>query len=183
MNVAVCEYGAGNVRSVVVAFERLGADVRSTSKPAEVAAADLAVLPGVGSAASAMAGLRERGLDAGLRERVAGGGSTLGICLGLQLALEESEEDGGVSGLGLLPGRAVPIGEGRVPRIGWAPVDPGGDAFYFANSYVAETPAAISRSEGIVAVAESGSFLGVQFHPEKSGAAGARFLARCLSRA
>ena len=183
MNVAVCEYGAGNVRSVVVAFERLGADARSTSKPADVAAADLAVLPGVGSAASAMAGLRERGLDAVLRERVAGGGPTLGICLGLQLALEESEEDGGVQGLGLLPGRAVRIGEGRVPRIGWAPVDPGGEAFYFAHSFAAETPAAISRSEGIVAAAESGSFLGVQFHPEKSGAAGSCFLARCLSRA
>ena len=182
MNVAVCAYGAGNVRSVVAAFGRLGADARVTSSPAEVAAADLAVLPGVGSAASAMTGLRERGLDDALRDRVAAGGPTLGICLGLQLALEESEEDGGVAGLGILPGRAVRIEEGRVPRIGWAQVEPGGEAFYFAHSYAAETPAATASSEGIVAIAETGSFLGVQFHPEKSGAAGARMLERCLSR-
>ncbi len=183
MNVAVCDYGAGNVRSVVAAFRRLGADVSVTSSPADIEAADLAVLPGVGSAASAMDGLRERGLDEALRRRVGRGGSTLGICLGLQLALEESEEDGGVAGLGLLPGRAVRLREGRVPRIGWAAVEPDGQAFYFAHSYAAETPAATARSEGVVAIAESGSFLGVQFHPEKSGAAGARLLEQCLSRA
>jgi glutamine amidotransferase len=183
VRVAVCDYGAGNLRSVVVALERLGADARVTSSPADVAAADFAVLPGVGSAATAMAGLRERGLDVALRERVAAGGSTLGICLGLQLALEESEEDGGVPGLGILPGRAIRLRTARVPRIGWAPVEPKNEAFYFAHSYAAETSAAVARSEGIVAVAERGSFLGVQFHPEKSGTAGARFLARCLSRA
>jgi len=117
------------------------------------------------------------------RERVGTGGATLGICLGLQLALEESEEDDGVVGLGILPGRAQRLREGRVPRIGWATVEPGGEAFYFAHSYAAETPAATARSEGVVAVAEWGSFVGVQFHPEKSGAAGLRFLERCLSRA
>jgi imidazole glycerol phosphate synthase glutamine amidotransferase subunit len=182
VNVAVCSYGAGNVRSVVVALERLGATARVTSARGDVASADLAVLPGVGSAASAMDGLRERGLDEALRERVADGGQTLGICLGLQLALEETEEDGGVAGLGLLNGRAVRIREGRVPRIGWAVVEPAGEAFYFAHSYAAETPSATARSEGVVAVAEEGSFVGVQFHPEKSGVAGARFLERCLSR-
>ena len=182
MNVAVCDYGAGNVRSVVVAFERLGAAARLTTTPTDVASADLAVLPGVGSARSAMNALRERGLDGALRDRVAGGGATLGICLGLQLALDESEEDGGVSGLGIVPGRAVRLRTERVPRIGWAEVEPDGEAYYFAHSYAAETDAAVSRSEGIVAVAQSGSFVGVQFHPEKSGAAGARFLARCLSR-
>lgn len=187
MRVAVCDYGAGNVRSVLAALRRLGADAESTRDSPEVLAADLAVLPGVGSAASAMAGLRATGLDDALRERVAAGGPTLGICLGLQLALEESEEDGGVPGLGLLPGRAERLREGRVPRMGWARVEPWDEDFYFAHSYVAETPAAVARSEGVVAAAESGSFLGVQFHPEKSGAAGARFLdqqlARCLSRA
>ena len=142
----------------------------------------VAVLPGVGSAASAMDGLRERGLDSALRERVAAGRATLGICLGLQLALEESEEDGGVAGLGLLPGRARRLRHGRVPRIGWATIEPGGETFYFAHSYAAETSAVTARSEGVVAVAEAGSFLGVQFHPEKSGAAGARFLEKCLSR-
>jgi glutamine amidotransferase len=77
----------------------------------------------------------------------------------------------------------APCGSGgAVPRIGWAPVDPGGEEFYFAHSYAAETPAAVATSEGIAAVAVSGSFTGVQFHPEKSGRAGARFLERCLSR-
>ena len=183
MNVAVCAYGAGNVRSVVAAFRRLGADAAVTSKPAEVAAADLAVLPGVGSAASAMEGLRERGLDRALRDRVAADRATLGICLGLQLALEESEEDGGIAGLGILPGRARRLRDGRVPRIGWATVEPDDAAYYFAHSYAADTPAATALSEGIVAVAQTGSFVGVQFHPEKSGAAGVRFLERCLSRA
>jgi imidazole glycerol-phosphate synthase subunit HisH len=75
----------------------------------------------------------------------------------------------------------VRLSEGRVPRIGWAEVEPGGTAYYFAHSYAAETPAASATSEGIVAEARLGSFVGVQFHPEKSGAAGARFLTRCLS--
>jgi glutamine amidotransferase len=181
--VAVCDYGAGNTRSVVAALARLGAGAVTTRDPEAVFAAALAVLPGVGSAASAMAGLRAHGIDEALRDRSAAGRPTLGLCLGLQLALEESDEDGGVRGLGLLPGRAVRLREGRIPRIGWAPVDPGGEAFYFAHSYVAETPAASAWSEGLVAAARADGFLGVQFHPERSGAAGARFLARCLSPA
>jgi imidazole glycerol phosphate synthase glutamine amidotransferase subunit len=178
VRVVICEYGAGNVRSVALAFERLGAQVGG-----DVATADLVVLPGVGSAAAAREGLRERGLDELLRDRVAEGKPVLGICLGLQLALDESEEDGGVEGLGIVPGRAVWLREGRVPRIGWAGVEPLGEAFYFAHSYAARTPAAVATSEGVVAVVEHGSFTGVQFHPEKSGAAGARFLeALCHSR-
>jgi imidazole glycerol-phosphate synthase subunit HisH len=85
----------------------------------------------------------------------------------------------------------VRLRSGLVPRIGWAPVDPGDEAFYFAHSYAAETPAATAWSEGIVAEARLGSFTGVQFHPEKSGRAGARYLSgylarieeQCLSRA
>ena len=176
MNVAIAEYGAGNVRSVALAFQRLGAELTD-----DVRGADLAVLPGVGSARAALAGLRARGHDEALRERVEAGLPVLGICLGLQLALEWCEEGGGVAGLGLLPGRSVRLREGRVPRMGWADVDERG-AFYFAHSYAAETPCATAWSEGIVAEARSGSFVGVQFHPEKSGAAGARFLeAECRS--
>ena len=178
MKVAICAYGAGNVRSVELALLRLGVELTD-----DVAGADLAVLPGVGSAASAMDGLRDRGLDDVLRERVASERPVLGICLGLQIALDESEEDGGVAGLGLVPGRAVRLRAERVPRIGWAPVEPDGETYWFAHAYAAETDAAVATSEGIVAVVRSGSFLGVQFHPEKSGAAGARFLERCLSRA
>jgi glutamine amidotransferase len=179
VNVAVCEYGAGNVRSVLLAFQRLGVAARTTADPQDVLAADLAVLPGVGSARSAMKRLQATQLDEALRTRR---GATLGICLGLQLALEETDEDGGVSGLGLVPGRAVRIERERVPRIGWAKVAPGGDTYWFAHSYAAETPATVATSEGLVAEARWGEFTGVQFHPEKSGPAGARWLERCLSR-
>ena len=182
MRVAICAYGAGNVRSVELALRRLGAQTELAEEARSVLDADLAVLPGVGAACSAMDGLRARGLDDALRERAAAGRPILGVCLGLQLALDESEEDGGVVGLGLVHGRAVRLREGRVPRIGWAPVEPDGGTYWFAHSYAAETDAAVATSEGIVAVVESGSFLGTQFHPEKSGAAGARFLQRCLSR-
>lgn len=176
MRIAICDYGAGNVTSVKHAFRRLGASVVE-----DVAAADLAVLPGVGSARSAMDALRTRGLDQALLARVREGRPVLGICLGLQLALEWTDEDGGVAGLGLLPGRAVRLQSGRVPRLGWARV--GEEAYYFAHSYAADTPAATAWSEGIVAEARLGSFVGAQFHPEKSGPAGARYLDRCLSHA
>jgi imidazole glycerol-phosphate synthase subunit HisH len=175
VNVAIARYGAGNVRSVELALRRLGADLTD-----DLAGADLAILPGVGSARSAMAGL-DAAADV-LRERHAAGRPILGICLGLQLALDESEEDGGVEGLGIVPGRAVRLHGERVPRIGWAQVDPSGEAYWFAHSYEAKTDATVATSEGHSAIVEHGSFTGVQFHPEKSGAAGARFLERCLSR-
>ena len=174
--VAIARYGAGNVRSVELALRRLGAEVVD-----DLESADLAVLPGVGAARSAMDGL---GTAADvLRARHADGRPTLGICLGLQLALDESEEDGGVAGLGLVPGRAVRLEAARVPRIGWAVVEPGGDAYWFAHSYEAVTDATVATSEGHAAIVEHGAFTGVQFHPEKSGPAGARFLERCLFRA
>jgi len=170
VKVALCEYGAGNTRSVRLAFSRLGA-----SETTDVAAADLAVLPGVGSARTAMAGLRERGHDEALIARFERGRPILGICLGLQLALDQTEEDGGVLGLGLVAGRAVRLREGRVPRIGWARVG-GEEAYYFAHSYAASTTHAVAWSEGVVAEVRHGSFIGCQFHPEKSGAAGAAYL-------
>jgi imidazole glycerol phosphate synthase glutamine amidotransferase subunit len=175
VNVAICGYGAGNVRSVEIAFRRLGAEI-----VADVGAADLAVLPGVGSARAAMDGLRERGHDVALRERFEQDRPIFGICLGLQLALDWTEEDGGVDGLGLVPGRSTRLTEGRVPRMGWAEVDDRG-AFYFAHSYAAETEHATAWAEGVVAEARFGSFFGCQFHPEKSGALGASYLEEALS--
>jgi imidazole glycerol-phosphate synthase subunit HisH len=180
--VAVCDYGAGNTRSVIASFARLGADVSLTSNPDDLAGASLVVLPGVGSARSAMAALHEKGLDLALRRRVGQDRPVLGICLGLQLALEWSDEDGGVECLGLVPGRAKQLTQGRVPRMGWALVEPWGENFYFAHSYAAETDSAVATSDGIVAAARRGSFLGVQFHPEKSGPAGQRFLVQCLTQ-
>jgi glutamine amidotransferase len=180
---AVCDYGAGNVRSVVAALERIGISSRVVADADAVTGADVAVLPGVGAARRAMARLTETGVADALRGRAAAGRPTLGICLGLQLALEHSEEDGGVGGLGLIPGRAVRLARGRVPRMGWAIVEPYGDAFYFAHSYTADTPAPSATSEGLVAEVRGGSFVGVQFHPEKSGLAGARYLRRVLEGA
>ena len=173
---AIAEYGAGNVRSVALALQRLGCE-----QTADLGAADLAVLPGVGSARTALAGLRASGHDRLLQERVEAGRPVLGICLGLQLALDWTAEDGGVDGLGLVEGRSSRIAAGRVPRIGWAEVD-GSGAFYFAHSYAAESPHATAWSEGIVAEVRCGSFVGCQFHPEKSGDLGARYLESvCLS--
>jgi glutamine amidotransferase len=182
VNVAICAYGAGNVRSVQLAFERLGARAHVADDPSDLLAADLAVLPGVGSAGSAMSGLRSRGLDDALRERAEAGDPILGICLGLQIALDESEEDGGVAGLALAPGRAIRLTGPRVPRIGWASLDDRAETYWYAHSYTADSPAATATSEGLAAIVEHGSFVGVQFHPEKSGAAGGRFLEQCLSR-
>jgi glutamine amidotransferase len=176
VNVAICGYGAGNVRSVELAFRRLGADV-----VADAVSADVAVLPGVGSAAAALAGLRERGYDDVLRDRFEAGRPILGICLGLQLALESTDESGGVAGLGLVPGRARRLCERRVPRMGWAQVD-GLGTYYFAHSFAAETECATAWSEGIVAEVRLGSFVGCQFHPEKSGPEGARYLEEVLCR-
>jgi imidazole glycerol phosphate synthase glutamine amidotransferase subunit len=180
-SVAVCDYRAGNTRSVMASLARLGVEVTLTSAPQDVESASLAVLPGVGSARSAMEALRESGLDGALRQRVREGRPVLGICLGLQLALEWSDEDGGVACLGILAGRVKRLTEGRIPRMGWALVEPWHEAYYFAHSYAATSESAVATSDGLVAAARRGSFFGVQFHPEKSGPAGQRFLKQCLT--
>jgi imidazole glycerol phosphate synthase glutamine amidotransferase subunit len=182
-DVVVVDYGAGNTRSVRAALRHLGHPSVVTSDPALITSGDFVVLPGVGSARSAMEHLDATGASQALRERHASGGATLGICLGMQLALETSEEDGGVTGLGLLPGYVRRLHERRVPRLGWAIVDPWGDAYYFAHSYAVESADAVATSEGITAAVQRGSFVGVQFHPEKSADAGLTFLEQCLSRA
>ncbi len=181
-DVVVVDYGAGNTRSVGAALAHLGYRSTVSADPAVLRDAPYVILPGVGSARSAMAHLSATRAASALRDRVDVGAPLLGICLGLQLALESSEEDGGVDGLGLVTGRVTRLGEGRIPRLGWAAVEPGGEVYYFAHSYVAHTTASVATSEGLTAIVRSGSFLGVQFHPEKSGDAGLRFLDQCLSR-
>ncbi|MGA7835254.1 MAG: imidazole glycerol phosphate synthase subunit HisH [Acidimicrobiales bacterium] len=183
MNVVVVDYGAGNTRSVRAALTHLGHESVVTSDPLAIGAAEFVVLPGVGSASSAMAHLNETGAANALRERHLDGGATLGICLGMQLALERSEEDGGVEGLGLMEGDVVRLRDGRVPRLGWSIVEPWGEAYYFAHSYAARSEFSIASVDGVTVAVRQGSFLGVQFHPEKSGPAGHVFLERCLSRA
>jgi glutamine amidotransferase len=183
VSVAIANYGAGNLRSLLAALRRLDMDASATQDPSVIAEADHVILPGVGSAASAMATLRQTGMEAALHGRHAAGRPTLGICMGMQLAVDETEEDGGIACLGLVRGRCIRLRAERVPRMGWACVEPWGEAFYFAHSYSVNSADAVATSEGVTAAIAAGAFTGVQFHPEKSGAAGARFLQQCLSAA
>lgn len=192
--VSILDLGYGNTRSVALAFERLGAAPLLTRSPGEAASAERLVLPGVGAAASAMARLRETGLDRAIAART---GPTLGICLGMQLLFERSEEDGGTPLLGLLPGTVAALEPGPaapVPNMGWCAlfdVEPGlgladGDQLYFAHSFVCpESPATAARSRhgarSFVAALRDGPRWGAQFHPERSSVAGARFLAAFLA--
>jgi glutamine amidotransferase len=99
----------------------------------------------------------------------------------MQLAMSRSEEDGGVEGLSLLEGDVVRLHESRVPRLGWSIVEPWGEAYYFAHSFAVRSPDAIASVDGVTVAVRHDEFLGVQFHPEKSGPAGLDFLDQCLS--
>lgn len=193
MRVALVDYGAGNLRSVCSALARAGAEPVVSGTPAEVAEAPLALVCGVGSAGAAAARLEASGLAEALRRRVQAGRPLLGICLGMQLLFEGSEEGG--RGLGVLRGRVVRLRAARVPHMGWnalrlrapsallAGLD--GEHVYFAHSYACEPadPVAVADvdHEGtIVAAVERGPVAGVQFHPERSGSAGRHVLRRAI---
>ena len=194
MRVAIADYGAGNLRSLASALVRAGADPVVTVDPAVVRDAPLALIAGVGHVESAAAGLARHGLDDALRDRVAVGRPIAGICVGLQLLFGESEEGG--NGLELLPGPVRRLRARRVPHIGWntviatrssALVDGvAGADVYFAHSFAAEPddPDVVSATtdhEGrVVAAVEDATIAGVQFHPERSAAAGARVLENLL---
>jgi glutamine amidotransferase len=182
-DVVVIDYGAGNTHSVRAALARINRTSVVSSDAETILDADHVVLPGVGSARSAMAHLRETGAASALHERFERDGPILGICLGMQLAFEASDEDGGVTGLGLLAGTVRRLVNGRVPRLGWALVEPWGEAYYFAHSYAAKSEDAVATSDGVDVVVRRGPFFGVQFHPEKSGPAGLEVLESCLSPA
>jgi len=199
--VAVVDYGAGNLRSVSKALERSGLRAEVCGDPAGLAAADAVVLPGVGAFADAMTSLRDKGLDEAVRQGIADGRPYLGLCLGLQLLFDESDEHGLHAGLSVMPGRvqrfdekAADGGPLRVPHIGWNEVRfsgdhpmisglPGSDVYYFVHSYHA-VPTESGDEVGVTeyggrsftAAAARGSAFAVQFHPEKSQASGARLL-------
>jgi imidazole glycerol-phosphate synthase subunit HisH len=198
VRVVLADYGAGNLRSVASALARAGAEPLVSADPTDVRNAPLVVIAGVGNAASAAAGL-EPAAEA-LKERVEAGRPLLGICVGLQLLFERSDEGaGGVersTGLGLLRGDVRRLRARTVPHMGWnrlVATRPSallegldGEDLYFAHSYAAEphddvATALVEHHGALVAAVESGCVAGVQFHPERSGAAGARFLANALA--
>ena len=206
MKVTIIDYGLSNLLSVQHAFAHFGAETLVTNKAEDILAADALVLPGVGAFKDGMDGLAKLGLVEAIRQKAAAGTPLLGICLGMQMLFDESEEFGLHKGLGLIPGRVVKIPDTdadgypqRVPHISWDPLYPGGnhadfagtalagvtpgEECYFIHSYEAK-PAAeadclantIYGGRRVCAAAIHGSVLGCQFHPEKSGEVGLRII-------
>jgi imidazole glycerol-phosphate synthase subunit HisH len=195
-SVCVLDYGSGNLRSAQRALERVGARVSVTADPDEAIAADGLVVPGVGAFAACMAGLREINGAAILAGRRAAGRPVLGICVGMQVLFDAGIEHGiEAEGLGVLPGRVEPLVAPILPHMGWNTVDfapdstlfagiDAGTRFYFVHSYaVHQTEGLVSRTEhgeSFVAAVEAGLVSATQFHPEKSGDAGAAVLRNWL---
>lgn len=193
---AIIDYGAGNLHSVKNALDFLGAKSIVTGEKDEILKADKVILPGVGSFGDAMKRLDETGLSDTVREIAKNGTPLLGVCLGLQLMFEESEESPGVKGLGLFKGRAVKIPENgalKIPHMGWNSItlakdskilkNIGGEPYvYFVHSYYvqAEDKSVISAyteyGQRLDIAAESGNVFATQFHPEKSGDTGMKIL-------
>lgn len=200
--ITIIDYGLSNLLSVQHAFAHFGAETLLTNKPEDVLAADALVLPGVGAFKDGMDGLAKLGLIEPIRQKAAAGTPLLGICLGMQMLFDESDEFGLHKGLGLIPGRVEKIpaldADGdpqRVPHISWnglwpaggrtdfagtalASVTPGQEC-YFVHSYEAKPTNEADRladtrygGRAVCAAAAHGSVLGCQFHPEKSGPVG-----------
>lgn len=211
MRVTVIDYGLSNLRSVQNALTHCGAETLLTSSSADVRAAEALVLPGVGAFRDGMAGLERLGLVDVIRQKAAEGTPLLGICLGMQMLFDESEEFGTYPGLGLIPGRVVKIpdtdGQGnpqKVPHIDWDPLFPAGgrtdfagtvlekvapgQECYFIHSYEAKPAKEADRladtrygGRDVCAVAAHGSVVGCQFHPEKSGPVGLSILSQFIN--
>ena len=196
MSVSVIDYDAGNIRSVEKALAYLGQEVEVTRDRDRILSADRVILPGVGAFGDAMGKIRSYGLEPVIKEVVRQGTPFLGICLGLQLLFEESDETPGVAGLGLLEGRIrrIPVGEGlKIPHMGWNSLDvrEGASLFrgieghpyvYFVHSYYLaaeheeDVAASTFYSTKIHASVEHGNIFACQFHPEKSGEVGLKIL-------
>ena len=193
--ITIIDYGVGNFRNVQKAFQAVGADAEITESAAVVNAAEALVLPGVGAFGDAITNLRQRKLDKPVLDAYHSGKPVLGICVGLQLLFDESEEMGHFTGLGILPGRIVrfPSGMLPVPHMGWNQIEPNrqhallcnidhGDFAYFAHSY----HACATNHGDVIAYTDYGfaypSMVGrdnvcaIQFHPEKSQKVGLQIL-------
>ncbi len=192
--IAILDYGMGNLRSVEKALEHVGATATISFDPGAVRDADGVILPGVGAFPRAMEQIRARGLDELIAERRDAGVPILGICLGLQLLFDSTTELGGAAGLGLLDGPVAELdADGlKVPHIGWSPVRwerqsrltdgiESGTPFYFVHSFAprpdpGELLGSAEYGARFACAAERDNVFGVQFHPEKSSAAGLRLL-------
>jgi imidazole glycerol-phosphate synthase subunit HisH len=202
--ITVVDSGIANIGSVISALKRVGAELKVTTDPQAVADATALILPGVGAFADGMQSLRRHSLIEPIRAAARAGKPVLGICLGMQLLADASEEFGVHAGLGLLPGRVVRLPEAealRIPNIGWCDVTLGrrarlfagidnGAAFYFVHSYhlvcqeLSDVAGTIGSSDARFTVAvERGNIYGAQFHPEKSQDVGLAFLANFVSLA
>jgi glutamine amidotransferase len=196
---AILDYGVGNLFSLRSSLKYIGEEAAVTSDPDEIMAADRLILPGVGAFGDAADKLREKGLDAVVKAFAATGKPLMGICLGMQLLFDESEEFGLHKGLGLIPGRVVPVNSLenwdrrlKIPHIGWNQLkilkkEPlfanvnDGECVYFVHSFCAvdcgEALAAVTEyGAEITASVQLGNVYGCQFHPEKSGGAGLEIL-------
>lgn len=190
--IAIIDYDAGNLRNVEKAFRFLGHEAIVTDDREAILSADHVVLPGVGAFGDCMASIRAKGLEDVIHEVIAAGTPFLGICLGMQLLFDESEESPGVKGLGILPGkiRRIPDTGLKIPHMGWNDIDCRGRLFegldkpfvYFVHSYCLDAAdksvvsATVEYGTKIEVAATRGNLFATQFHPEKSGEAGLRIL-------
>ncbi len=186
MQVVILDYGAGNVRSVQFALERLGIDSVLSNDSETILSADRIIFPGQGEAESAMKKLRQYGLDRLLPELKQ---PLLGICLGMQLMFDASEE-GDTKGLGIIPGQVKRFTQGKIPQVGWNTIEelqgplfqniPELSYMYLVHSYyaplVTETSATSTYGIRYTVAIQKDNFFGVQFHPEKSSKAGQQLL-------
>jgi glutamine amidotransferase len=192
--IAIIDYGVGNLRSVEKAFAATDCQAMISSSENDLRTAKKLVLPGVGAFGACMRALRERGFDELVRERAREGTPLLGVCVGMQMLFEESDEFGATPGLGLLPGRVRRFADGLVvPHVGWNRIQQrrshalfdgvaNGSFFYFVHSYYCEpfeeSVVAGETEYGVnyASVVAKDNICGVQFHPEKSQGAGLRLL-------
>lgn len=201
MVIALIDYGIGNLRSVQKALEHVGADVQLTENPAIILAAQKVVLPGVGAFGDGMKGLHARGLAEVMREVAARGTPLLGICVGMQVLFEASEELGEHTGLGLLPGRVRRFSNSqilKIPQTGWNEIMPctpspllhglphGAYAYfnhsYFCEAHAAHTLATTDYGGAYASIVGRENMYGIQFHPEKSQNVGLLLLKNFVER-